>query len=1320
MPGYYWLSCLNETAYPEHATIINHVLTGHARVEKISGYHIYKARINHSDRMFWITTIRNGQAHMEIIDVVLNHDYQKSSFLKPGVLKRYLEKRISSESAIVENVDALPCEPAEHLPTARYYNQRFIEFSSGQEQALSAAEPVVITGTAGSGKSCVLFAALNKMLEHMIAENIDGKILYVAQSSWLVNSLQDMWGDVDPRVLFLSYNDLLKQLVPECLEANEIGFEYFCSWLSGYIKKQELACLAGRINSEHLACLKSDPLALLQEFRVIAGLNPADYSSLGRRHSLFYDFKQVLFEAYSAYQSALPARAWDPAFYSINSTVRFYGITVDEALDLSLLQLMTLQRLAENSRVYYAMDSHQRLVDRISHRPLLLEHLGRLAPVTHIQFTDSYRCSNSTIKVANTLIEIKTQISGGVADRHEVSALPLSTDPNKDTGLVVWLDKARLDIDYIREICRSVNTAVVTLPEHVELAKQQCGTSLVFTTEQIKGLDYRVIICWQIFEDIQQHGKYVNQKLGLCGAKAISGHRSKSDTNDDLATPYVNRVITAITRATGDLLFVYNALHIHRHILERLQQSTVVSTSAASIKTKTVVFNPDEWRDHAIELLKTGNEDQARNIFLHELSQSDTDFIEFKQSVLNVRPSLPTASLISMSHSKIMVPPGSLVGSSKSVATALAPNAVPTACDLLDNFTVSNVCQWLLRPDVVASLAKNYRSHGPLIQHIMLQPHLLNILIQALKQLEISDCREDILQKIYKLRFNDIIVTSYISRGDSIIHLAAINNCMSLIELFDARGFELHISNQHGITPLYFALIHQNIDVVKGLIASGADLKMALYPELEELTPDYLAVNYADPVLMSAMVGTTISEYWASWPPLMYFARGIESGSLRSLKDLLKDPTCDVNQVFGENSVTALLVAVQHNNYPAVSELISAGARLNHTMKNGFSALMLAAQFGYEPILRKLLEYGVDVDVQSSTGCTALIIAASYGQIGSVRQLLDAHASIDLGCNVGLETAIELARKRNFPEIVSLLSLAEQHQLYVGHLMCDFTAPKLHAFVKTLPHSISFLFKPIKNGLAKKIPEASKKIFLDIILERPEYCRIFCGFLTANPKYLVLIANLLDSHVNFMRHNINAYGSIELMECLIACPLSKQIVNNSKFLFKAIQKKSLDVVRLIVSNGVDIDVVQAGERRVSTLELAIETSHLGIVCFLLSAGASKVINRVCASGTYPLRLAISRKMELIALALIRSGADVNQADLITGVSPLMLAVSMQLSDKLVQTLLDHGADVLHQTTTGQNVQAIAGECGSSPSIVSLLEHAVALQAAEVSRYENFL
>ena len=61
-------------------------------------------------------------------------------------------------------------------------------------------------------------------------------------------------------------------------------------------------------------------------------------------------------------------------------------------------------------------------------------------------------------------------------------------------------------------------------------------------------------------------------------------------------------------------------------------------------------------------------------------------------------------------------------------------------------------------------------------------------------------------------------------------------------------------------------------------------------------------MNYADPVLLSAMLGTKISEYWASWPPLMYFARGIESGSLRSLKDLLKDPTCDVNQVFGENA----------------------------------------------------------------------------------------------------------------------------------------------------------------------------------------------------------------------------------------------------------------------------------------------------------------------------------------------------------------------------------------------------------------------------------
>ena len=201
MPQYCWIGCVNLPEFEKYSELIHRVLIGLVKVEKMVGHKIYKARINHTDRLFWITQIREGRAYIEIIEVILNHDYQKSRFLKPGVLNKYLEKRVLAALNYAPNIDDMPSVTAEYSDTVRYYDQRFIEYTPAQNQALLAQTPVVITGAAGSGKSCVLFEVLKKMCDQMDSEDSTGQILYVAQSRFLVHKIQEMWGASDHRVL---------------------------------------------------------------------------------------------------------------------------------------------------------------------------------------------------------------------------------------------------------------------------------------------------------------------------------------------------------------------------------------------------------------------------------------------------------------------------------------------------------------------------------------------------------------------------------------------------------------------------------------------------------------------------------------------------------------------------------------------------------------------------------------------------------------------------------------------------------------------------------------------------------------------------------------------------------------------------------------------------------------------------------------------------------------------------------------------------------------------------------------------------------------
>ncbi len=1311
MPHYCWASCINQSEFSDYSAVIEKVITGHALVEKINGHQIYKARINQSDRLFWITTIRDGVAHMEIIEVILNHDYQKSRFLKPGILKQYLEKRTSEKNLPPTNLDSMPCDVAEYLSSARYYDQRFISFTRDQEQALLAQEPVLITGAAGSGKSCVLFAALHKMLDQMSTELITGKILYVAQSPWLVNSLQGMWGDSDSRVLFLSYTDLIKQLDPDCLEINEITSEYFFSWFNEYIKQQERTHFVGKLTMEQLTVLKSDPAAVLQEFRVLAALNPAEYLLLGRRHSLFHENKQVVLDAYTAYQASLPLAAWDPSFYTIKSSQRFYGVAVDEALDLSMLQLLTLYRLAENSRIYYAMDSHQRLLDRLSHRPLLLDLIGRLTPVTHIQFEEIYRCSNAVIKLANALIEIKTLISGGVADRHEVSTLPLSSDPEKEIGSVLWLVPDQQDMDAAHLLCQSVDSAVVTLSEHIPEAQRRYSTPLIFTPEQIKGLDYKTIICWRLLDDLHaDQGKYVNNQLSRLDGETASSNRPKSGLADNRAAPYFNRVITAITRATGNLLFVQSESHSLRHITSRLKLSITGSTSAAvrSAQINNSRSTKKEWLDHASLLVRNGKNEQARLIFLNELGQSESDFLEFHSLAVNTLQQPPTSSLRSMNTSVVMVKPLRSVESPTSVTAIDGHHDILSVKDLLANFSVENVIKWLYRPDGVASLAQNGASNELLINNIMLDQQLLAIFVMTLKELEITDSSVDIILQIYKLRFFD---------GNNIIHLAAINDCTQLIELFYARGFCVHTSNQHGITPLYLTILNEKFDAMDILIKLEADFDNLLYPEFKHWTTNYVAMDYSSKSLLSLMhePNYTKNMYWTTLPPLFGLAREHGASGVRQLNVLLKDPGYDVNLVIGENNVTALLIAVQHANHAAVSTLIRAGSNVNFYMRNGASALIIAAQFGYEDIIRILLSYGADIDHQSDLGCTALIGAACYGQAGSVKLLLDAHASIDLMVTAdGISssvTALDLAILSKHKDITYLLYLEQECNLILLNLIGDFTPESLLHFMHRDRNHVSFLFKPLGSGI-------SKKIFLDTVLEQPHLRKIFCDFLAAKPKWALVIARLLNSPENFMRINFAAYGCFELMQCLMVHPQSKELVTDSKFLFKAIHEKYLGVLKLIINAGTDLALC-LGEKRISTIQLAVETAHLGIVCTLLNSGAKEFIDVENAAGQTPLIVALSLGLELIALALIKAGADVNITDRITGVSTLMLAVSNKLSIKLVNALLDKNVDVYKMTQIGTTALSLACDCVSSHEIINRLKLAVYPFGIEPAADESF-
>ena len=118
---------------------------------------------------------------------------------------------------------------------------------------------------------------------------------------------------------------------------------------------------------------------------------------------------------------------------------------------------------------------------------------------------------------------------------------------------------------------------------------------------------------------------------------------------------------------------------------------------------------------------------------------------------------------------------------------------------------------------------------------------------------------------------------------------------------------------------------------------------------------------------------------------------------------------------------TPLMFAAQFGRLETVSELITAGARVNLHEKGYYTALMLAAGNGHSDVVRMLAEAGASVnDVEITHGWTALIWAAKRGHVETVELLLSLGADRSVRDDRGW-VARDWAFNQGHRQVVALL-----------------------------------------------------------------------------------------------------------------------------------------------------------------------------------------------------------------------------------------------------------------------------------------------------------
>jgi hypothetical protein len=575
-----------------------------ADVKKV-GENLYRARLDRSNRLLFSLYRHHGERCALILEYIPQHAYEKSRFLARGV--QIDEERIP---------DAEP-EAADEAPDLPYLNPRLhrfhlldkvLSFDEDQEAVYRQPPPLVIIGSAGSGKTAL---TLEKM------KDSSGDILYVTRSPFLVQNARELyyannWQNEEQAVDFLSFREYLESIhVPQ---GKEITPRVFAGWASRQRLPKDL----------------KDSHQLFEEFQgAITGTDPelayltrADYLALGVKQSIFApETRAAVYDLFEKYLRFLDEQGWfDPNIVShawlARVEPRYDFVVVDEVQDLTNVQLLLILRSLRDIRGFLLCGDSNQIVHPnffswSKVKTLFWREQGDGAATDLIRILNAnFRNSPQVTEIANRLLHIKHARFGSV-DR-ESNYLVRSRGPTLGrVGLLQDSDQVKRDLD--RRTAASARFAILVLhPEQKTEVRKYFRTPLVFSIHEAKGLEYDNVLLYGFVSSEEKRFRDIAGDLGeadLQGELRYARGRDKSDKSLEIYKFYINALYVAVTRAVRNLYLIEP--RPKQHLLGLLGLSEV-HQGVEDVEEQTSSL--EEWRHEAHRLELQGKEEQAAEI----------------------------------------------------------------------------------------------------------------------------------------------------------------------------------------------------------------------------------------------------------------------------------------------------------------------------------------------------------------------------------------------------------------------------------------------------------------------------------------------------------------------------------------------------------------------------------------------------------------------------------------------------------------------------------------------------------------------------------
>lgn len=576
-------------------------------LKKLNPTPYWRFKLDQTNRLL-VQFARHGDETVCLaLEVILNHAYEQSRFLRGATLNwQDIDQGDSAELTAQDLAGQAPVLRYVHPQRGEFHVlDKVLSFDDAQQAVFEAPAPLVLVGSAGSGKTALT------LQKFRLAR---GRVLYVTQSSYLAQSAQAMYfahgyepDGQEPE--FLSYREFIETLhVPP---GRELTFAAFVGWFERYRS-------ATRQN------IGLDAHALFEEFRGVISsradgvLTREGYLALGVRQSLLpTEQRSAVFELFEKYRAWLEtaghfdlnlvAHVWLP---KARPTYDF--VVVDEVQDLTTVQLaLILKTLAKPGQFLLCGDAnqivHPNFFSWAAVKTLFWqdEALARSQSISVLRA--NFRNGQAVTELANRLLKIKHARFGSI-DRETNFLVQSCSSQTGSVQLIADKDSTRREFN--AKTRTSTQFAVLVLRDEDKAAvRTQFQTPLVFSVHEAKGLEYaNVILVNMVSGQRQAFAEIANgvSPQDLTGDDLnYSRGRDKTDHALELFKFYVNALYVAITRVVENLYL------LESDTTHPLLQLLTLQTQQAMTLAQAQNSSMQEWAQEARRLELQGKQEQA-------------------------------------------------------------------------------------------------------------------------------------------------------------------------------------------------------------------------------------------------------------------------------------------------------------------------------------------------------------------------------------------------------------------------------------------------------------------------------------------------------------------------------------------------------------------------------------------------------------------------------------------------------------------------------------------------------------------------------------